>query len=509
MKPRRRLLVFALLALGLVASASRGDTDAIQPVTPDASPEVRAVLQMLRAISGRYTLTGQHNYPATGSRNSAFAARYLGKTPAIFASDFGFAKAGDTDSYRARPDIVREAIRQWRRGCLVDLCWHAVPPTADEPVTFRPLPGADPQQLASVQGRLTDGQFRDLLTPGTKLYEHWCAQVDRIAGFLKQLQDAHVPVLWRPYHEMNGDWFWWGGRTGKSGTAALYRQLFDRFVHVHHLTNLIWVWSMDRVHNAHMEHAKYFPGIDYVDVLALDVYHDDFAQTYYDSLVALSQGKPLALDEVGNPPTPEILRRQPRWAWYGIWTGMVRNTPRRRYDALLRDPRILHLEDPAYWRVMAPVRAAAGLPPLHFIPAPADFSGSWTFAQDRSSLGQTGAAYLPARLDVTQQDGTLTIRSTRVLEYADDEVTEETLTLDGAESRSTYMQSPRATTARLTSDRQHLLIVSTIAPVWTPGSKMTVTDTWALSEGGSRLTIQRETQSSAGDQTVTLVYDRR
>ena len=237
----------AVLPVALVSLAVGGEGAAVQPVTPNASPEVRAVLQMLHDISGKYTLTGQHNYPNTRSRNSEFAAKYIGKTPAIFASDWGFAKAGDTDSYLARPDIVQEAIRQYRRGSLVAICWHAVPPTADEPVTFRPLPGSDPNRLASVQGRLTDDQFKDVLTPGTALYQHWCAQVDAIAVFLKQLQDAHVPVLWRPYHEMNGDWFWWGGRTGEHGTIALYRQLFDRLVNHHHLNNLIWVWSMDRV----------------------------------------------------------------------------------------------------------------------------------------------------------------------------------------------------------------------------------------------------------------------
>ena len=363
MKFLRAAVLLAVLPLAFLSRAAGGDGAAVEPVTPNASPEVRAVLQMLHDISGKYTLTGQHNYPNTRSRNSEFAARYIGKTPAIFASDWGFAKPGDTDSYLARPDIVQEAIRQHQRGSLVAMCWHAVPPTADEPVTFRPLPGSDPNKLASVQGRLTDEQFKDLLTPGTPLYEHWCAQVDAIAVFLKQLQDAHVPVLWRPYHEMNGDWFWWGGRTGEYSTAALYRQIFDRLVNHHHLTNLIWVWSMDRVHNPQMEHAKYFPGIAYVDVLALDVYANDFAQSYYDSLVALSQGKPLALDEVGSPPPPEILQQQPRWVYYGIWSGMVRNTPRKQYDVVMHDPRILSLEDPAYASVMAPYRKACGLRP--------------------------------------------------------------------------------------------------------------------------------------------------
>ncbi len=503
------LLALLLPCAGAPAAPAASPTVA-GPVTPGASPEVRAVLQMLHDLSGRHTLTGQHNFPNTGSRNSEFATRYIGRTPAIFCSDFGFAKAGDTDSYLARPDIVQEAIRQYRRGCLVNICWHAVPPTADEPVTFRPLPGSDPRRLASVQGRLTDEQFQQLLTPGTPLYQHWCAQVDAIAVFLKRLQDAHVPVLWRPYHEMNGDWFWWGGRTGRHGTAALYRQIFDRLVNVHHLNNLIWVWSVDRVHHPDQAHARYFPGIDCVDVLALDVYQGDFAQSYYDSLAALSQGKPLALDEVGNAPSPEILRQQPRWVYYGVWTGMVRVTPRRQYDALMDDPRVLSLEDPAYAAAMAPVRQASGLPALHFAPAPADFSGSWVLNGDRSIWGKTGAAFSPARLDVVQRGSDLTIRTTRILEYADDEVTEEKLTLDGAESKSEFMGSPRVTTARLSADGRQLRLESAVSLVWgPPNSRLVVTDTWTLDRHGDVLTIERSADSFMGKQDSTMVFERR
>jgi len=506
----RAAVLLVVLPIAVVSLAAGGEGAAVQPVTPNASPEVRALLQVLHDISGHYTLTGQHNFPNTKSRNSEFAAHYIGKTPAIFASDWGFAKAGDTDSYLARPDIVQEAIRQHQRGSLVAMCWHAVPPTADEPVTFRPLLGSDPNKLASVEGRLTDEQFKEVLTPGTALYQHWCAQVDAVAVFLKQLQDAHVPVLWRPYHEMNGNWFWWGGRTGEYSTAALYRQLFNRLVNHHHLNNLIWVWCMDRVNNPQMEHAKYFPGISYVDVLALDVYGNDFVQSYYDSLVALSQGKPLALDEVGSPPPPEILQKQPLWICYGTWTGMVRNTRRKQYDVLMHDPRILSLEDPAYASVMASYRKACGLPPLHFEPEPADFSGSWVLDEEKSALGRMGAGFAPARLDVVQHGNDLTIRTTCILEYADDQVTEEKLTLDGAESKSQFMNSPRVTTARISADGRQLKVDSTVSLVWgPPGSKMTVTDIWQLDAHGDALSIQRSTTSFMGQQNMTLVFDRR
>ena len=482
----------------------------IRPVTPQASPEARALLEVLYAISGKYTLTGQHNYPNTKSRNSQFAMRYIGRTPAVFSTDWGHAKAGDSDSYLARPDIVQEAIRQHKLGSLVTICWHAVPPTADEPVTFRQLPNSDPKALSSVSGRLLDDQFKDVLTPGTALHQKWCAQVDAVAVFLKQLQDAHVPVLWRPYHEMNGGWFWWGGRTGEYSTIALYRQLFDRMVNHHHLNNLIWVWSMDRVSKPGMEHAKFFPGLAYVDVLALDVYGNDFAQSYYDSLVTLSEGKPVTLGEVGNPPTSEILKQQPKWVYYVTWAGMVRNTPKKEYAALLQDPRILNLEDPAYANVMAPYRKACGLPPVHIEPAPADFSGTWVLNEAKSMLGRMGAGSAPARLEVVHRGMSLTILTTRIVEFADDQVTEEKLTLDGAESKSEFMNSPRVTTARISEAGDRLTMESVTSFTWGPaGSKMTMQDTWQLLDGGNTLSIQRSVSSPRGEQSLSLVFDRR
>ena len=512
----KRLPIVLCLAIFVFSSGPKtlfGESDAARPVTPNASPEARALLQLLHDISGKHTLTGQHNYPNTKSRNSEFAAKYLGKTPVIWGSDLGHAKAGDTDSYLARPDIVKEAIRQHQLGAIVALCWHAAPPTADEPVTFRPLPNSDPKKLASVQGKLLDEQFKDVLTPGTALHEHWCAQVDAIAVFLKQLEAAHVPVLWRPYHEMNGDWFWWGGRTGEFSTAALYRQIFDRLVNHHHLTNLIWVWSMDRASKPAMEHAKYFPGIDFVDVLALDVYHNDFAQSYYDSLVKLSRGKPLALAEVGNPPSPEILARQPLWTFYMTWAGMVRNTSRKAYAALFADPRILNLEDAAYAEITAPYRQACGLAPLHFTPAPANFTGTWVLDENASDFGTMGAGFALARLEVVQNGDTLTIRSTRVVEYADDQVTEENLSLDGKESHSEFMNSPRVSTAHYSADRSHLEINSTIALTsGAPGTKIQTHETWKLLEGGQRLVIERSATNPFGapsPQMTKLTFAKR
>ena len=340
------------------------------PVTPNASPEARALLKFIASLSGQHTLTGQHNFPNTKDTSTLAAARAYGKVPAIFGQDFGFAAPGDKDAFTSRPDMIAEVKRQYAQGSIIVLCWHAVPPTADEPVTFQPLRGATNQNLASVQGRLTDQQWHDVITPGTELNKKWCAQVDVVAGFLKQLQAAHIPVLWRPYHEMNGDWFWWGGRLGDNGTKVIYRQIFDRFVNYHHLDNLIWIWSVDRPARADRQFVDYNPGTNYFDIAALDVYGSDFKQSYYDDLLVQAAGKPVTLAEVGPPPTVAVLAQQPKWTWWMTWAGNPRHSD--AVQALFDDPRSYSLSDPEFVKAFASTRAAYGLPPMKpVMPPPA------------------------------------------------------------------------------------------------------------------------------------------
>ncbi len=506
--------IFSLLCC-YAAPLFAADT-APKPVTPNATPEAKALLQFLYNISGKYTLTGQHNYPSTKAKNSEFAARYIGKTPVIWSTDWGHAKAGDTDSYLARPDIVEEAKRQHRLGSLITICWHAVPPTANEPVTFQPQSGkVAPESLASVQGRLLDQQFQEVLTPGTALYKHWCAQIDTIAVCLKKLQDAHVPVLWRPYHEMNGEWFWWGNRQGQYSTAALYRQMFDRLVHYHQLNNLIWVWSVDRPIRPEMQFSNYFPGPEYLDILALDVYGRDFNQVYYDSLVALSNDKPIVLGEVGNPPTLDVLTSQPKWAYYVIWAGMVRNTTKKQYELLVNDPRVLSLEDAAYRTAIAPYRTACGLPPLSFATRETtgvklDFSGEWIFDEEKSVLDNWGVSNLPYKLKINQQGNDLNVQQTFIVEFADDRVEEQKLTLDGKEVKSEFWNSPRITTASWSATGDTLLITSKIT--LDQGGRtleINITEIWRLAKQGKVLAIEQSSSSSWGKRNITMIFDKQ
>ncbi len=71
--------------------------------------------------------------------------------------------------------------------------------------------------------------------------------------------------------------------------------------------------------NGVAEYADFFPGHDVVDALATDVYTENFSQHDYDSLLALADGKPIALGETGPIPTLDLLKKQPRWSWFVAW----------------------------------------------------------------------------------------------------------------------------------------------------------------------------------------------
>jgi mannan endo-1,4-beta-mannosidase len=100
---------------------------------------------------------------------------------------------------------------------------------------------------------------------------------------LKKLQDNGVPVLFRPLHEAEGKWFWWGAK-GPEPAKKLYKIVFDRLTRVHKLQNLIWVWNSVA--------KDWYPGNSYVDVVSADTYaqgdHGVRLPSFSSSLLLLS-----------------------------------------------------------------------------------------------------------------------------------------------------------------------------------------------------------------------------
>ncbi len=313
-----------LIGIILPFSILYQQNELVMPVTPGASQEAVSLLNFIYSIRGKNTLTGQHSIPLFASLRLPAVQKMTTKYPAVFGQDFGFSEPGTWDGINYRQQIVDEAIRRHSEGFIITLMWHAVRPIEEEPVDFR----------QSIQGELTVSEWEDLITPGTLINEKWKSQVDVIAFFLKQLKNAGVPVLWRPYHEMNGDWFWWGKKEGDDGYKRLYKMLFGRLVNFHGLNNLIWVFNANEVKTGVDDYEAYYPGDDFVDILATDVYSEGFNEMNYEMLLALAKDKPIALGEVGAVPSIDVLKDQPRWTWFMVWGDLGSRDPKGFKDVL-------------------------------------------------------------------------------------------------------------------------------------------------------------------------------
>ena len=330
MPAKKNFLFIYLIALSISATAQR-----FSSVNPDASDGAKQTLNFLYDIKGKYILSGQQNYNSDRNTFSDSAKNITGKYPAMWGCDF--MNWGDKD---LGPQIVAEAIKKSHEGYLITLMWHEGRPTDDPPYDFE----------RNVKVKMADTDWTQLTTPGTSLNKKWLAQIDVIAGYLKQLRDAGVTVLWRPYHEMNGVWFWWGNRKGPDGIAKLWKMMYDRFTNYHHLNNLLWVWGANGLRDIPFDeaydYADYYPGPEYVDILGADIYHFDYEQKDYNSLLTLANGKPIALTETGELPTPLILSVQPQWCWFMVWTSWLwTDNTRDRVKQVYNTPRTLNHDE--------------------------------------------------------------------------------------------------------------------------------------------------------------------
>lgn len=196
----------------------------------------------------------------------------------------------------------------------------------------------------------TDQAWFDLVVDraaDTPQYRALLADLEILAANLSYFAAYDILVLLRPYHEMNGAWFWWGGKTPAS-YKKLWAITYDYLVKTRGLHNLIFVWSPNAwTPNGNNVPWNYYPGADRVDVVAVDDYNarygsgggtpesPDYTNIYYRGLA--DYAKPRMLAETGyvpitartdTVPATNALDASP-WVW-NVWgTGSLQGTRTR------------------------------------------------------------------------------------------------------------------------------------------------------------------------------------
>lgn len=278
-----------------------------KPADPQADTSVKNLLNYLQGIYGKKTLSGQH-----GFEEIAYICKVTGEEPAI--AGFDLMEYSPSRLKRgADPKNLSEKIIKWsEKGGLVTLSWHWNAPgnLIDQE--------AGREWWKGFNADATTFDLTKALKPGTPEHKILLRDLDAIAVELTKLRDAGIPVLWRPLHEPQGNWFWWSAH-GAENYVKLWRLMFDRFSTRHGLHNLLWVYSPIR----DFENSSWYPGDDVVDVIGVDIYNTNPANMnrQWETLQKLyGDRKLIALAECGIPPDPEIMRPyQIHWLWVAPW----------------------------------------------------------------------------------------------------------------------------------------------------------------------------------------------
>ncbi len=176
-----------------------------------------------------------------------------GQNPAVYESDFMW----HVDPKLVEPDI-EASKKAYQRGAVVAYCWH--------------LRGMNSASFYSRQNNefTNDKELLKQIVAGgnreNNIALNWfLTQLDTLV--IPTFKEFGFPVIFRPWHEMNGNWFWWGkDNCTPEEYIKLYRLTVD-YMREKNLRNVLFAWSPDTKLT-----MEYYPGNDYVDILGLDIY---------------------------------------------------------------------------------------------------------------------------------------------------------------------------------------------------------------------------------------------
>jgi mannan endo-1,4-beta-mannosidase len=287
---------------------------------PSATKEAKNVYNFLVEQNGKKIISGAM---ANVNNNNDFANwmyNKSGKYPALTCYDFIHLPYSG-QNWIDYSDIT-PATTQWQNNGLVAYMWHWLVPASEADYQAKNYSNYSYNASFDIEAALTDGTW-----------QHECINNDiaTVAGWLKQLQDAGIPVLWRPLHEAAGDyswgpWFWWG-KKGVETTKRLWIYLHDKLVNEYKLNNLIWVWTVQTSDAGQLASADKmkaaYPGDDYVDIIGTDIYAEttDSQIEIYDALIALTNGKKMVtLSETGLLQDPgKCISDGANWSYFMLW----------------------------------------------------------------------------------------------------------------------------------------------------------------------------------------------
>nr|WP_315158570.1 glycosyl hydrolase [uncultured Flavobacterium sp.] len=276
---------------------------------------IEVLLENLRVLSKKKIIFGHQDDLAYGigwayKEGKSDVKRVVGDYPGVYGWDLGHIELGDTLNIDGVPfNKMKEYVKQiYKKGGVNTFSWHQVNPYNGNSAW---------DSTATIKHILNE----------PKVMAKYHADLDKVASFFNSLKDKDgnsIPVIFRPYHEQTGNWFWWGNdQTSPEDYIKFWHTTVD-YLKSKGVNNVLYAYSTTEFPNKEFFLERY-PGDAYVDILGIDAYQNDSPKTDLDFInrirkmvatlteIGKEHHKLIALTEIGLEKVPN-----PKW-----WTKVL------------------------------------------------------------------------------------------------------------------------------------------------------------------------------------------
>ncbi|MDA6072595.1 glycoside hydrolase family 26 protein [Flavobacterium sp. AC] len=275
-----------------------------------ATKETKALYENLKTISKKHILFGhqhalEYGHGWSNERDRSDVKSVTGSHPAVIGIDFsGFSGHSKEEIEKTAAILKKNVTDTYERGGITTVSWHFINPVSGNSFYWK-----DSTSVAAMS----------LIKKGGAYHEQYKDVLKTIADFahsVKAKDGKLVPMIFRPYHEFDGDWFWWGKKfTSREDFIAVWQFTVSYLKDILGVHNFIYAFSPDVRFNSENDYLERYPDDDYVDMLGMDDYGDFGRDGNYDisgaikklrivSDLAVKKNKLAALTETGLESIP-------------------------------------------------------------------------------------------------------------------------------------------------------------------------------------------------------------
>lgn len=245
-------------------------------VDPNATPETVALFYNLKKLAKTKFAIGQqdafNSFYNNGSSAQSDIKKTTGYDPALLGSDFMFITDKNNNGqannwFYQQENIITDDVKEaYSKGMINIFCWHLREPNKE-----------DSFYASDMTDAVKTTAFKSIL-PGGVNHSWYKTKLDKIASVVSNLKGSNgelIPIIFRPFHEFDGNWFWWGANyCSPEEYKAAYQFTVDYLKNTKGVHNILYAFSPDNSYSTSTNYLSRYPGDGYVDLLGMDNYGD-------------------------------------------------------------------------------------------------------------------------------------------------------------------------------------------------------------------------------------------